>query len=192
MSETKQENGIYVPISAFITSYGRFKTITTSQAIRDYSLEKYGEDKYIYSDTDSCHTSLTLEECKQFCDIDDFKLGYWAFEAEAYREKGIRQKCYVQEFYDEKKYYVGKFLNLLFKPSIYNIWEKDRKRYKITGIKRPFKLDITCAGLPERCYNQVTWNNFKEGFTAHGKLTYKYVKGGVKLIETDFTIKKDK
>ena len=50
-------------------------------------------------------------------------------------------------------------------------------------------MSITCAGLPERCYDQVTWNNFKEGFTAHGKLTYKYVKGGVKLVETDFTIK---
>ena len=51
------------------------------------------------------------------------------------------------------------------------------------------KMQITCAGLPDNCYNQVTWENFKEGFTAHGKLTYKYVKGGVKLIETDFTIK---
>ena len=53
------------------------------------------------------------------------------------------------------------------------------------------KIQITCAGLPQNCYDQVTWDNFKEGFTAHGKLTYKYVKGGVKLIETDFTIKEE-
>ena len=53
-------------------------------------------------------------------------------------------------------------------------------------------MKITCAGLPENCYDQVTWENFKEGFTAHGKLTYKYLKGGVKLVETDFTIKEDK
>lgn len=53
------------------------------------------------------------------------------------------------------------------------------------------KMKITCAGLPENCYSQVTWENFKEGFTAHGKLTYKYLKGGVKLVETDFTIKED-
>ena len=28
------------------------------------------------------------------------------------------------------------------------------------------KIQITCAGLPQNCYNQVTWENFKEGFTA--------------------------
>ena len=151
VSETKQENGIYVPIAAFITSYARRKTIQTSQAIKDYSIEKYGEDMYIYSDTDSIHTTLPIEDCKKFCQIDDFKLGYWAHEGTAQRGKFVRQKCYIEE---------------------------------IDG-----KIKITCAGLPERCYDQVTWDNFKEGFTAHGKLTYKYVKGGVKLVETDFTIK---
>ena len=178
MSEAKQESGIYVPVAAFITSLARRKTIETSQAIKDYSIEHYGKDMYIYSDTDSIHTTLPIEECKKFCQIDDFKLRYWAHEATTYREKAIRQKCYIQEFYDEKVY-KGKI-----KISI------NKSHYKITGIKRPYKTKITCAGLPERCYDQVTWNNFQEGFTAHGKLTYKYVKGGVKLIETDFTIKK--
>ena len=151
MSEAKQENGIYVPIAAFITSLARRKTIQTSQAIKEYSLEHYGKDMYIYSDTDSIHTTLPIEECQKFCQIDDFKLGYWAHEGTAQRGKFVRQKCYIEEI-DEK-------------------------------------IKITCAGLPERCYDQVTWDNFKEGFTAHGKLTYKYVKGGVKLVETDFTIK---
>ena len=178
ISQAKQEDGIYIPIAAFITAYARRKTIQTSQAIKEYSLEHYGKDMYIYSDTDSIHTTLPIEECKKFCQIDDFKLGYWAHEATTVREKCIRQKCYVQEFYDKKKYY-SKKLEL-----------KINKIYhKITGIKWPYKLSITCAGLPERCYDQVTWDNFKEGFTAHGKLTYKYVKGGVKLVETDFTIK---
>ena len=151
MSEAKQENGIYVPIAAFITSLARRKTIQTSQAIKEYSINNYGKDMYIYSDTDSIHTTLPIEECKKFCQIDDFKLGYWAHEGTAQRGKFVRQKCYIEE---------------------------------IEG-----KIKITCAGLPDRCYDQVTWNNFKEGFTAHGKLTYKYVKGGVKLVETDFTIK---
>jgi hypothetical protein len=26
---------------------------------------------YLYSDTDSCHTNLPLEDCSQFMDIDD-------------------------------------------------------------------------------------------------------------------------
>lgn len=153
LGEAKEEDGIYVPVAAFITSYARRKTIQTSQAIKDYSINKYGKDMYIYSDTDSIHTQLPIEECKKFCQIDDYKLGYWAHEGTAQKGKFVRQKCYIEE---------------------------------IDG-----KIKITCAGLPENCYDQVTWDNFKEGFTAHGKLTYKYVKGGVKLVETDFTIKEE-
>ena len=152
-SEAVQKDGIYLPIAAFITAYARRKTIETSQKIKEYSIEKYGEDKYIYSDTDSIKTTLPVEELKQFCEIDDYKLGAWKNEGIATRGKFIRQKCYLEEIDN--------------------------------------KIQITCAGLPQNCYDQVTWENFKEGFTAHGKLTYKYVKGGVKLIETDFTIKKD-
>ena len=153
LGDVKQENGVYIPVACWTTSYARRKTIQTSQAIKDYSIQKYGEDMYIYSDTDSIHTQLPIEECKKFCQIDDFKLGYWAHEGTAQRGKFVRQKCYIEE---------------------------------IDG-----KIKITCAGLPERCYDQVTWDKFQEGFTAHGKLTYKYVKGGVKLVETDFTIKEE-
>lgn len=151
ISEAVQKNGIYIPIACFITAYARRKTIETSQKIKEYSILKYGIDKYIYSDTDSIKTILSPEELIQFCEIDDYKLGAWKNEGIATKGKFIRQKCYLEE---------------------------------ING-----SMIITCAGLPQNCYNQVTWENFKEGFTAHGKLTYKYVKGGVKLIETDYTIK---
>ena len=153
MGEGQNKDGIYIPVASFITAYARKKTIETSQKIKEYSIEKYGIDKYIYSDTDSIKTTLSIEELKQFCEIDDFKLGAWKNEGIATKGKFIRQKCYLEEIDN--------------------------------------KIQITCAGLPQNCYDQVTWENFKEGFTAHGKLTYKYVKGGVKLIETDFTIKKD-
>ena len=153
ISEAEQKNGIYLPVACFITAYARKVTIGTSQKIKDYSLNKYGADFYIYSDTDSIHTLLNIEELKNFCEIDDYKLGAWAWEGFATKAKFVRQKCYIEE---------------------------------LEG-----KMKITCAGLPDNCYNQVTWENFKEGFTAHGKLTYKYVKGGVKLVETDFTIKED-
>lgn len=53
------------------------------------------------------------------------------------------------------------------------------------------KMNITCAGLPKTCYNYVEWEKFKTGFTCGGKLTFKHVKGGVKLIETEFTLKDD-
>ncbi len=59
---------------SFITAYAREKTIRTAQSIQDYSIEKYGFSKFIYSDTDSIHTTLSIEELKEFCMIDDVKL----------------------------------------------------------------------------------------------------------------------
>lgn len=52
-------------------------------------------------------------------------------------------------------------------------------------------MKITCAGMPKTCYSNVEWETFKTGFTCGGKLTFKHVVGGVKLVETDFTIKDD-
>lgn len=170
---------VYIPVAAFITAYGRDRTIRTSQTIKDYTISKYGEDRYYYSDTDSIHASLTdedLEELKDVIKIDDYKLGYWAKEAEFDRAIYIRQKCYIEE---------------------------------IKG-----KLQVTVAGLPKYLAPLITFDNFKKGFTTEGlsriemvsiaskngatpeeieklhhKLRYKYVKGGVILADTDFTIK---
>lgn len=47
---------------------------------------------YIYSDTDSIHTLLPIEECRQFMDIHPTKLGAWDNEAVFKRAKFIRQK----------------------------------------------------------------------------------------------------
>lgn len=170
---------MYIPAACFITSYGRCDTIRTSQKIRDYSLAKYGKDAYLYSDTDSIHATLTdddLEELKDIIFLDDFALGAWAKESEFDRAIFIRQKCYIEE-------------------------EKG-------------KLNVTVAGLPKYLTPLITFDNFKKGFTTEGlslkqmveiaakngaseeeikklhpKLTYKYVKGGVILSDTDFTIK---
>lgn len=154
LGEKEQRDGLYLPIGIFITSYAREKTIRTSQAIKDYSIKKYGKDLYCYSDTDSIHTLLPIEELKQFCDIDDVALGKWAWEASFEKARFVRQKCYLESINGEVK--------------------------------------ITCAGMPKECYKYVEWNKFKQGFTCGGKLTFKHVIGGVKLVETDFTIKYDK
>jgi hypothetical protein len=154
LTEKETKDGLYLPIACFITAYAREVTIRTSQKITDYSLKKYGEDKYIYSDTDSISTTLSIEEVKQFCEIDDTALGKWAHENTFDNGKFIRQKTYLKLIDNE--------------------------------------IHITCAGMPKTCYDFVTWENFKEGFTCGGKLIYKHVIGGVKLVETDFTIKEDK
>lgn len=151
MGEEETRDGIYIPIATFVTAYARDKTIRTSQKIRDYSVNMYGEDKYIYSDTDSIHTTLSKKELIKICDIDDYRLGAWKIESEFCRAKFIRQKTYIEEIDGE--------------------------------------LKITCAGLPENCYAQVTFENFNQDLSVSGKLSYKYVKGGVKLVETTFKIK---
>ena len=176
----KQEREtLYVPVASFITALGRYKTITTSQVIKDYTLKKYGEDRYYYSDSDSIHANLSdedLEELKDVVMIDDRAIGYWALEAVYQRCCYLRQKCYIEE---------------------------------IDG-----KVHVTVAGLPKYLAPIINFDNFKKGFTTkgltledmkemakrngasdeeieelHHKLTYKYVKGGVVLTDTDFTIK---
>ena len=154
LGDKSTKDGVYLPMGAFITAYARDKTIRTSQAIKDYSINKYGIDMYCYSDTDSIFTLLPIEELKQFCEIDDVELGFWKHESHFTRAKFIRQKTYLKDIDGEIK--------------------------------------ITCAGLPQRCYDQVTWDNFKEGLRVDGKLMFTHVKGGVILKETEFTIKEDK
>ena len=154
-------DSIYVPVATFITSYARSYIIRSSEAIREYSLKKYGKDCYVYSDTDSIHCLLNetdVEELSKVMDIDDFRLGAWKLESKFTRGKYVRQKCYIEEYDDEIK--------------------------------------ATIAGLPKKLGKYITFENFKEGFTIAAaeeekehKLTYKHVKGGVVLVDTDFTIK---
>lgn len=51
------------------------------------------------------------------------------------------------------------------------------------------ELNITCAGMPSRCYKHVTWNNFIAGSSFEGKLQFTHVQGGIVLKDIDFTIK---
>lgn len=50
---------------------------------------------------------------------------------------------------------------------------------------------VHCAGMPAKCHDQVTFDNFKYGGTFTGKLKPRDVPGGVVLEETTFTIAKD-
>ena len=151
-------DSIYIPVATFITSYARRKTITTSQTIKDYSIKKYGVDKYVYSDTDSIHCLFDDDtELKNIVEIDDFKLGAWKKESVYQRGKYLRQKCYIELGYDDK-------------------------------------MNVTVAGLPKNLGNLITFDNFNIGFTTENmdsnnkKLTYKHVKGGVMLVDTEFSI----
>lgn len=51
------------------------------------------------------------------------------------------------------------------------------------------KLNVTCAGMPEACHKYVTFDNFEFGNKFAGKLQQKRVKGGIVLLDIDFTLK---
>lgn len=153
-------DSVYCPVASFITAYSRYDIITNSQTIRDYSLKTYGRDYYIYSDTDSIHClKLTDEELENIIEIDEYKLGAYKKESEATRGIYIRQKCYIE-------------------------------------LSPDGKLNTTIAGLPKKLGKYITFENFKKGFSVMAneedkehKLRFKHVKGGVLLVDTDFTIK---
>ena len=160
LSDIEEGKGLYIPIGAFITSYAREKTIRTSQAIRDYTLNKYGKDYYIYSDTDSIHMlKLPEEELKTFVDLDDYILGYWKLESEFKRGKFLRQKCYIEEDYSGN-------LNVT-----------------VAGLPKRLGKYVTFDNF------KIGFSLLADDNTVDHKLTYKHVEGGVMLVETDFTIK---
>ena len=179
LEEGDSRQTCYIPVACFVTSYGRNKTIRTSQAIKDYTTKKYGEDRYYYSDTDSIHATLSqedLEELKDLINIDDFKLGYWAKEAEFTKAMYIRQKCYIEEI-DGKTQVTVAGLPKYMRPII-----------TFDNFKRGFStVGMTLADLQKMAIeNGATEEELKK---LHHKLTYKYVSGGVILADTDFTIK---
>ena len=160
LTPLEQRKPVYIPIATFVTSYARRKTILTSQAIKDFTIDNFNEDYYIYSDTDSIHTKKLPEDLlRQFVDIDDYRLGAWKLESTFTRGKYLRQKCYIEENDEE-------------------------------GI------NVTVAGLPKNLAKYVNFDNFEQGMSILAedesidhKLTFKHVKGGVLLVDTDFTIK---
>lgn len=152
ISDTEIIDGIYIPVASFITAYARDFIIRACQTVRDYSIKKYGKDLFYYTDTDSIHSGLTIEELKEILPIDEFELGFFKCEAEFNRARFIKQKCYIEELED---------------------WS-----YK-----------VVCAGLPKENFKFIEWKDFKLGYTTDKKLTYRRVRGGVKLVETNFTLK---
>lgn len=152
-------DSIYIPVASFITSYARNKTIRTSQAIKDYTTRNYGKDYYIYSDTDSIHL---LEMSKE--ELSSF------VEIDDYKLGAWKmESTFVKGKYIRQKCYI-------------ELGEDD-------------KLNVVVAGLPKKLGNIINFDNFKVGFTTENmnikekKLTFKHVKGGVLLVNTDFTIK---
>ena len=119
---------------------------------------------FVYADTDSLHLCTTDIEMIKECgiEIDKRKLGYWKYETIFKQAKFIRAKTYMELGKDPE--------------------EPDSE----------YKWKITCAGLPEAAKEGLSIKNFKPGTKLNGKLVPKHVKGGIVLVEREFTIKKSR
>ena len=182
MGQMEEKKGVYIPVASFITSYARAYTIRTSQAIRDWSLNKYGEDLYLYSDTDSIHMRVINEEkdvkeLSKIIDIDDYKLGAWKLESRFKRGAYIRQKCYIEQDYDGKINTTIAGFPKQLAPLI--TFDNFRIGFTTEGLTLDDLIDMAKK-------NGATDEEIKK---LHPKLGYKYVKGGVILEDVDFTIK---
>lgn len=56
-------------------------------------------------------------------------------------------------------------------------------------LKENNQIKAHCSGMNKTCYSHIEWEKFKTGYTIPGNLKKKRVKGGIILIESDFTLK---
>lgn len=166
--EGKPKPGIYIAVASFVTSYARRVTITSFQRLKDDYLSGKSEIQPIYADTDSLHCSSPGFKLPEGLEIDPYKLGAWKYESrfsdngqsEGCGAKFLRQKCYIENLTED-----------------------------IESDNPDYHLKITVAGMPEECYDQVTFDNFNIGAEYFGKKTPSTVPGGTVLVEGTFTIK---
>lgn len=166
-SEPESKPGIYIALASFVTSYARLVTISSAQKITDDYNAGRSDIQFIYADTDSLHLLSEGFKLPNSLNIDPYELGAWKYESkftdingDGCGAKFLRQKCYIENL------------------------TKD-----VDDPNPEYKLKITVAGMPEDCYNQVTFANFEIGAEYDGKKLPKTVRGGTILEEATFTIK---
>lgn len=176
-SDPVSQDGVYVPVASFITSYAREEVLRAAQKIMDDNKSGRTECKLLYMDTDSLHIATEHFEIPEGLDIDRYRLGAWKIEGIFEQAKYIRSKCYIQKQIIEEEEYTKGIEGE--EPYLYT-QEKDGYR----------KMKITVAGMPSECYSQVNFKNFKVNAEYQGKKNQKIVPGGVILQSIDFTIKR--
>lgn len=162
-ADPREIDGVYLPMATFITSYSRQRIINAFQSLKNDYIAGKTRAKPIYTDTDSLHIQLNGEDKETFLKNCGLKI----------------HNTELGSFKVEGEFTQAKFLRS--KCYIENFRAKDSEDYK---------MKITVAGMPESCYENVTFNNFKIGATYQGKLSPVRVPGGVILGDIDFTIKK--
>lgn len=169
----------YIAVGSAITSYARNFTIRAAQQ-NYHGVNKRG---FIYADTDSIHCDLQPAEFKGI-KVDPKEFCCWKLESCWDDAIFTRQKTYIEHVTKEDCEPVEPYYN------------------------------VKCAGMPSTCKNLFirsmagdhgdekdsqraidflkttrTMDDFKIGLTICGKLMPKRIKGGILLVDTDFTMR---
>lgn len=187
----------YIPVGSAITSYARNFTIRAAQ--KNY----YGVDKpgFIYADTDSIHCDLLPDQIKG---IKVHPTNFCCWKLESSWDVGwfVRQKTYIEHVVAEdlekveKPYYNIKCAGMpkkckdlfaeSFNPKVAEDIEHDINPRDETQRLSESKL------TPEEVQflsKTRTFKDFKRGLTVPGKLLPRRIKGGVLLVDTEFTMR---
>lgn len=177
-----KKDPVYIPCGSAITSYSRCFTITAAQK-NFHGVDKPG---FKYADTDSIHCDLPPDEIKGIA-VHPVDFCCWKLESCWDVAKFVRQKTYME-----------------------HITHEDEQ-----PIDNPY-WNVKCAGMPQQCkdlflYSMTgeipegaklkpewiewvhekkrTLDDFTIGLKVPGKLLPRNIKGGVLLVETEFTMK---
>lgn len=187
----------YIPVGSAITSYARNFTIRAAQ--QNY----YGKDKpgFIYADTDSIHCDLSPDQLKG---IKVHPTNFCCWKLESSWDVGwfVRQKTYIEHAVAEdlepieKPYYNIKCAGMPKKCKDLFAESFDPEVAKNIGAGlNPRNTDETLADsklTPEEIEflsTTRTFKDFKLGLKVPGKLLLKRIKGGVLLVDTEFTMR---
>lgn len=178
IEENKQP--VFIAVGSAITSYSRNFTIRSAQ------MNYHGKGKrgFKYADTDSIHCDLKPNEIKGI-KVHDTAFCHWKLESCWDTAKFIRQKTYVE-----------------------HVTHEDLK-----PIDKPY-YNIKCAGMPDSCKDlflismgekeatekqkekykdflsvKRTLDDFRIGLKVPSKLKPKDIRGGVILVEEDYTMR---
>lgn len=172
------QEGVYIPVAIFVTSYARAKIITASQDVYD---------RFCYADTDSIHIQGLDVPKSLERHIHPKNLGFLKLEAQFKRAVYLRPKTYIEDEYVLYEYDDnGSILEDEYGDQVY-----DHVDYgKHNGILQ----NVKCAGLDERSKKYVTYENFFIGSKIEvpedgKKLRPKHVKGGTVLNKIDIHIR---
>lgn len=172
---------VYIACGSAITSYSRNFTIRSAQQ-NFYGVDQRG---FKYADTDSIHCDLEPSEIKGIR-VHDNAFCCWKLEAQWDIAKFIRQKTYIEHVTHEDLKPIEK--------AYYNIkcagMPESCKQLLLASMGEENKLkDKDKEKYKEFIQQKRTLNDFDIGLVIPSKLLPRVIKGGVVLVETEFTMR---